>query len=456
MPQVLLARVTCPNCHNQLQTPIEQVLDVRADPSAKARVINGLVNIAACPHCGMRGALNLPFLYHDPDNELALVYMPMEAGRNELERQQTIGKLTSAVMADLPPEERKAYLLQPQVFLTLENMSQKILEADGITPEMIEEQRAKAALLQRMLEATSDEVLEAMIKENDAAIDSSFFRILAMNLEMMQGAGRATGVQRLLALRNKLLELSSEGRAARARGELLEALRTEPTREKLLDLLIQAPDERTRELLITFGRPLLDYLFFQSLTSQIEVTSDEHERERLSALRAEILAVRDRLDEATRAVYESRAALVRDLLLSEDPETLARRRFLELDEIFLNVLASNLEEAKAAGNEEVAQSLQAIWNMALYLVEETVPPEIQLFNRLMMTEDDAEVDRLLEENRDLVTERMVHFMEDAEAQMREEGASEAAERLAAILERVKGMVAVGFEDRPSTERPRRP
>nr|HID14577.1 hypothetical protein [Anaerolineae bacterium] len=443
MPQpVMLARVTCPNCRSPFETPVEQVLDVRADPSAKIRVLNGLVNAILCPHCGMRGALNLPFLYHDPDKELALVYMPMETGRSDLERQQAIGKLTSAVMNSLPPEERKAYLLQPQVFLTLESLANRILEADGVTPEMIEKQKARVELLQRMLDATSDEALEVMIKENDASIDVAFFRVLTANVEMAQATGQAAGVQRLLALRNKLLELSSEGRAIRARGEMLEALRTQPTREKLLDLLIQAPDERTRELLVTFGRPLVDYLFFQALTSKIESASDEDAQERLIALRKEILAVRDRLDEETRALYEARAALLRDLLLTDDPETLARRRFPELDEAFFNVLAANLEEAHAAGDEQTVQALQSIWNLILCLSEEAIPPELRLFNRLMAAEGEVEVERLLEENRDLVTERLVRFMEEAEANVREEGALEAADHLALVLEKARRVVEV--------------
>jgi hypothetical protein len=440
MPQVLLARLTCPSCQNQFQAPVEQVLDVRSDPSAKVRLLNGLVNVAACPHCGVRGALNLPFLYHDPDKELALVYMPMEAGLTDLERQQAIGKFTSAVMNSLQPEERKAYLLQPQVFLTMENLINKILEADGVTPEMIEEQNVKAELLQRMLEATSDEVLETMTKENDAVIDADFFQILGLNLEIAQAAGRATDLQRLLALRNKLLELSSEGQAVKARGEILEALRAESTRENLLDLLIQAPDERTRELLVTFGRPLLDYLFFQSLTSRIEAVPDEDERERLTALRAEVLAVRDRLEEETRALYEERAALLRDLLLSDDPETLARHRFSELDQAFLNVLTANLEETQAAGDAEAVRSLRVIRGLVLHLMEETLPLELQLFNQLIAAEDDMEVETLLQENRDLVTEQLVQFMEKAEAGMREEGALETAERLALVLEKARGMV----------------
>jgi hypothetical protein len=386
------------------------------------------------------GALNLPFLYHDPDKELALVYMPMEAGRDNLERQQAIGKLTSAVMDSLSPEERKAYLLQPQVFLTLENLMKKILEADGVTPEMLEEQKAKAALLQRMLDAGSDEVLEAMIRENDAAIDADFLRLLGLNLEMAQASGQAADVQRLLALRNKLMELSSEGQAARARSDMLEALRAEPTREKLLELLIQAPDDPARELLVVFGRPLLDYIFFQSLTSRIESASDEDERERLTALRTQVLAVRDRIDEGTRALYEERSALLRDLLLSDDPEALARRRFQELDQAFLNVLAANLEEARTAGNQDAVSSLQAIWGLVLRLMQESLPLELQLLNRMVAAEDDAEIERLLQENRDLVTEGLVQLVGEVEDNMREEGREEIAERLALVLGKVKGMV----------------
>lgn len=437
MPQVMVARVTCPACKNEFQTPVEQVLDARADPGAKARVLNGLVNVAVCPHCRTGGALGLPFLYHDPDKELALVYMPMEAGKSDLERQQAIGRLTSAVMDSLPAEERKGYLLQPQVFLTLENLVSKMLDADGITPEMIEEQKTKADLLKRMINAPSDEVLETIIKENDGVIDRDIFRLLNMNLQLAQSAGHAPSLQRLLAVRDKLLELSTEGQQAKARGEVVEALRTEPTREKLLELLTQTPDEGTRELLIVFGRPLLDYPFFQSLTALIEAASDGDEKKRLTELRKQVLEVRDRLDEEAQALASERAALLRDLLVSSDPENLARRRFLELDQVFLNVLAANLEEAQEAGNEEIIESLEKIWALVLRLTEETLPPEMRLFNQLVSAEDEATVDTLLEKNQRLVTEGFVELLERAESQVREEGSTEAADQLKLLLEKAR-------------------
>ena len=103
MPQMIV-RIACPNCQNQFQTPVEQVIDVQADPSAKGRVFNGTVNVAVCPQCRTGGPLNMPFLYHDPEKDLAFVFMPMEAGRTDVERQKAIGKLTTDVMDSLPPE----------------------------------------------------------------------------------------------------------------------------------------------------------------------------------------------------------------------------------------------------------------------------------------------------------------------------------------------------------------
>jgi len=443
MPQ-MIARITCPNCQTQFQVPVAQVIDVRADPSARGRVLSGVVNAAVCPKCGMGGGLNLPFLYHDPDKELAFVFMSMEAGRSDVERQQAIGKLTTEVMNSLPPEERKGYLLQPQVFFSMENLINKLLEAEGITPEMIEAQQAKADLLRRMAEVESDEELEAMIEENEGAIDAEFFRLLAINLQIAQSTGQEAGLEKLTALREKLLEMTDLGRKVKGQEEALEALRANPTHETLLNLLVEAPNEETREMLIIFGRQLvdLDYRFFQALTSRIDAASDEGERERLTELRKEVLQVRDQFEEAERARLEERAALLRDLLLSSDPENLARRRFAEMDQVFLTVLAAEMQEAQETGNEGAAKSLRGIWELLLRLSEESLPPSVRLLNRLMAVEDEGDIDKLLQANRPLVTVQFVELLEQAQAgvQEDEEAPPESAERLALVAAKAKALL----------------
>ena len=443
MPQQTVARitVTCPACRQPFQTPVQQILDVKEDPSAKVRVLNGVINIAQCPHCGAQGPMNMPFLYHDPEKELALVYMPMEVGGAREEREQIIGRLTRRVMDQLPSEERKAYLLQPEVFLTMENLTKRILKEEGVTEEMLAEQKQKAELLQRMVDSASDEALEAMISTNDETVDETFLYMLTRNLELAQSAGYEEDAQRLRRVREKLLELSSEGQAIQARNEILGKLRDEPNREKLLELLVEAREKETREMLVAFGRPLLDYIFFQSLTSKIEATRSEEEKERLTELRKEILDIRDQLDKEAQAVYEARASLLRDLLTSDNRRELARRRITEVDDAFLNVLGANLEEAHRAGNEEALSALREIWNVVIGLMEEAMPPELRLINRLLAAEDEGQIERLLEGSRNLVTQRMAQFIEQSEAEAREEGDSETAERLALVLQKMRRMLA---------------
>ena len=445
MPQTMVARVTCPGCQNQFQMPLEQIVDVRANPGAKARVLNGLINVAACPHCGAAGPLDMPFMYHDPDKELALIYMPLRPGQDNLQRQQAIGEFTRSVMDSLPAEERKAYLFQPQEFLTLENLIEKLLEEEGITPEMIDAQRAKAELLGKMAEAESEEAVQTLIAENEESIDAEFFHLLGVNLQVAQAGGRAPDLEKLMALQDKLFETTSTGQAIKARSEAVEALREDPTIEKLLDLLVEAPDEETREVLVTFGRSLLEYAFFQGLTSRIEAADGKDEKKRLTAIREQVLDIRDRLDEEGRAVLDERSALVRDLLVSSDPENLARRRMAELDRVFLGVLAAQLEEAHQAGNEDVAKALQMIWDMVLRLAEETLPPHLRLLNRLMAAEDVGTVDKLLEGNRPLLTEEFAEMLEQtvASVQEDEDASPEAAERLKQVLAKVKALTQGG-------------
>jgi hypothetical protein len=441
MPQTMVARITCPSCQNQFQMPLEQIVDVRANPSAKGRVLNGLINVAACPHCGTAGPLDMPFMYHDPDKELALIYMPIGAGQDNLQRQQAIGEFTRGVMDSLPPEERKAYLFQPQEFISLENLIKKILEVEGITPEMIEAQRAKVELLGKMAEAESEEALQALIAENEESIDDEFFHLLSVNLQIAQAGGRGPDPEKLVALQGKLLETTSAGQAIKARSEAVETLREDPSTEKLLDLLVQAPDEETREVLVVFGRPLLDYAFFQGLTSRIEA-ADGEEKKRLTAIRKEVLDTRDRLDEEGRAVLDERAALLRDLMVSSNPENLARRRLAELDRTFLGVLTAQLEEAHQAGNEDAIKALQGIWDLVLRLTEETLPPHLRLLNRLLSAEDEEAIDKLLEANRSLLTDAFAQVLEQtvAGAQEDEDAPPETVERLKLVLPKVKAMV----------------
>ena len=130
MPRTM-TQVRCPNCKAPVQAAIEQLIDVSEDPSAKARLLSGSLNAIRCPSCRYEGALASPLVYHDPAKELLLTYVSMELGLKKDHQERLLGQLINQAVNRLPPEQRKAYILQPQAMLTLQGMTERILAADA-------------------------------------------------------------------------------------------------------------------------------------------------------------------------------------------------------------------------------------------------------------------------------------------------------------------------------------
>src|SRR4030042_3880682 len=134
------AQITCPNCRQPVVVAVQQLFDVGVNPADKQIFLSSAVNNIECPNCGFRGALGTPVVYHDPDKELLLTFVPPEMKLQLDEQERVIGRMFKQVMDKLAPERRKAYLLSPQSFLTFQSLVERILEADGITKEMIQAQ----------------------------------------------------------------------------------------------------------------------------------------------------------------------------------------------------------------------------------------------------------------------------------------------------------------------------
>lgn len=73
-------RINCPNCRQPVTADIEQLFDLNTDPGAKQRFLSGAFNLIQCPNCGYQGSVATPIVYHDPDKELLLTFVPGEIG----------------------------------------------------------------------------------------------------------------------------------------------------------------------------------------------------------------------------------------------------------------------------------------------------------------------------------------------------------------------------------------
>ena len=441
IPQIL--PVTCPYCQAKFAAPTQRVVDVGQDPKLKVALLQGRLNVATCPQCGNTGRLNAPFIYHDPEKELALCFVPTELGLPATDQQKLIGDLTNAVMNSLPPEKRKGYLLQPKILFSLQGLLDTILQADGVTQEMLEAQRAKGELIYRLLDAKDDEHLKQLAEEHDAELDYEFFQILTATMETARADDKEDLAQRLLALRTRLLDLTTVGKREAAQRKAIESMDEKVTQEDLLQKMTECEDEDQLQVYVALGRPLMDYTFFLALTEKINAAQAEgrsDEAQRLTDLRAKILEFQEKYDAEVAVALQRAADLLREILQSQDREATVREHLRELDDTFFAILSANIAQAEEHNQKEIADDLRQVGDLILELLQESAPPEIRLINQLMQAEYPEGTKKVLEENATQLTAELIKVMDFMAENLKQGGQDEAAQRLSDIRAQAATMI----------------
>jgi hypothetical protein len=424
-----IAPIMCPVCGAHFSAPMENIIDVARDPNLKARFLQGRINVVQCPQCGTQSPMITPFLYHDPTHELALVLMPNELNLTHNDQQKIIGDMTNTLMNSLPPEQRKAYLLTPKTFFTMQSLVNAVLGAEGITPEMMERQKAKARLIDEFLRAQNEETLRKLVKEHDDELDYEFFQILTASAQATYADGQVEVAQALLSLRAILADLSSQGRAAVAEIDASLGLGESITREDLLTRLQATQSEEEFEALVAAGRPLLDYAFFQNLTAQIEAAPDADSAAQLKALRTRILDTTARQDEEVHATVQHAADLLKAILQADDQQAAIRQHLDEIDQTFFTILSANIQRAQAENRNDLASALEQVADMTLSLLEDRLPPEVRLVNQLLQASYPDGTRQLLESQREIVTAEFIAALNQIIIEMEQAGNTDAANHM---------------------------
>jgi hypothetical protein len=393
-----------------IQAQVEQLFDVTADPGAKQRLLGRVSNYARCPHCGFEGPLSTPIVYHDNEKELLLTFFPSELGLPVNEQEKMVGPLITKVMDSLPTEKRKGYLLRPQSFLTYQSMVERILEADGISKEMLDGQQKRVDLIQRLLQTTTPEVRAEIIKENAALLDEAFFGMFNRLMEAAMQSGQQPTAQAMSALQEELLEGSDYGRELKGQFEEIQAavqtlqeVGQGLTREKLLDIFTEAPSEARLKALVSMTRNGLDYSFFQILTERIEKASDD-EREKLESLRESLLDITNQIDKAMEAQMKSADEFIEQILSAPNISEVVAQNIEQFNnEAISQVLEAKMREASQSQDNERLQKIQQIVSV---LQQASTPPEIELIQALLEAPDEAAMQQMLEANHAMLTDEL--------------------------------------------------
>ncbi len=400
-------QINCPNCKQPIVANVQQLFDVAKDPSAKPKLLSGMTNFVQCQFCGYQGALATPIVYHDLDKELLLTFVPPEIGLPRDEQERLLGSLINQVVNNLPTEKRKAYLFTPQANLSMQSLVERILEADGITKEMIQAQQEKLEFLQR-LSATSDENSRIkLVDENKDLIDADLFSILTRLVETAAATGDQESTLQLEEIQNLLLENTDFGRQikeqseeVKAAVESLQEAGQELTRERLVDLMIQAPNEIRLSALVSLTRPGMDYEFYQILSRRIDESSGE-EQNRLSALRESLLELSDQIDAQIELRTKQARQLLDEILQADDFDKAIRQNAHQIDEFFLRAVQESLDAARKNGDLEKSAKLNQIEELIRQASAQ--PPEIEFLEELLDAKDDAARQELLENNHEKIT-----------------------------------------------------
>ncbi|PKN97161.1 MAG: hypothetical protein CVU42_17130 [Chloroflexi bacterium HGW-Chloroflexi-4] len=405
-------QTSCPRCRQPILAEVQQLFDVNTDPTAKQRLMSRSTNVARCQACGYEGMMSTPIVYHDPSKELLLTFFPPEMGLPVNEQEKQIGPLINQVVNALPAEKRKGYLFQPQTMFTYQTLLDKILEADGITKEMIDAQQKRVGLIQRLLTTPKAEDRSAIIAQENTLVDGAFFAILSTIIESATMQGDEKSAQLLNEIQMQLLKETEVGKTLLAQSEetqaalktLQEASKNGLTREILLDTLIGLTSDSSLTTIVSLARNGLDYQFFQLLSEKIEAEVED-KKQHLIDLRDKLLNITREIDNELKNRLADGVKLLYTILEEPNLEEAVKKHMPEMDEFFTQALQSEFETAHQKGDMERIEKIQKV--ISIVEKESAPPPEIELIQSLLEAKEDGARQKILEEKSDLVNDQLL-------------------------------------------------
>ncbi|MFU8772070.1 MAG: hypothetical protein ACNA8H_06590, partial [Anaerolineales bacterium] len=211
---------------------------------------------------------------------------------------------------------------------------------------------------------------------------------------------------------------------------LQEAGKTGLTREKLLKLIIEAPNETHLGAIVSLARPAIDYSFFQLLSERIDRARDQG-RQRLVNLREQLLNLTKQIDEQIETRVVASRQILEGILQAKDTREAVLQSLPSIDEFFLQSLHTEIEAARKAGEIERSSKLQEILN--LIQQASTPPPEIALIEKLLESDSEEEQRSILEAHNQEITPDFLQTLSGLATEVQQSGGdSELSERLQSL------------------------
>jgi hypothetical protein len=441
-------QVNCPNCSAAYTAAVFTIVDLGANPELRSPLMGSQINTAVCSSCGAGGPLGVPLMVHDPEHEFLGVVVPGQTRLDDIQLQKVIGEMSKALMERLPSDQRRGYMLQVQQFLDWDSILEKLWGFEGVTPEMLRRRREQSDLIGSLMRLGSDQgAMQLVVDRKKALVDREFFALLGQVISAVAAQGESERHEALLNLRTNLLETTEAGQELKSWEsqvqEALGKLGPNTTRADLLDLLLEYwmegdNGEAIATAVLSAAAALTDYQFLLDLADRLENSNDPEERSALIALRERIVAIGEQRNQSQQEAVQQVQAVLQEVLQAPDTDAALQEHNDQINEMFLGVLASNVQQAEKNGAAFAAQRLRMIYEKALAIVEQRLPPELKLLNRLLSAPSEGQLRQLLQENRSDLSQEFVDALKTLEQRFRSEGNAPLASRVGSI----RGQVAL--------------
>jgi hypothetical protein len=418
---------------------IHQIVDVGLHPEMKQMLLTGGLNIVQCPSCGTTTRVSTPFLYHDPEHEMFMVYVPMELNIGHDEQEKLIGQLVQRAMDQLPPEQRRGYMFQPQTILSLQTLMEKVLETEGVTPAMMAQQREQSELLRELIEADR-EAVGKLIEERQDAFDEQFFAMLSVLIESAEQSAQEEALLQLINLRALLFQKTEYGQRLEAQQVALHKFNRdakaagEVTPELLLNhILTNREDLNIVDVLARAAASALNYQFFMLLSEKIEQQEKAgQDTSELTGIREHLLSVQQEIEAQSRQMVDQASQTLQRILFAEDISQAVQENIGQIDDTFMYVLSASIAQAEEQGDEAQAAALDAVYDAIRDVLDSQMPPEIQLLNELMSAKSDDDRRQLLDERAELISPEFLELVDAVSEQAVENGRGDLVQQLDAL------------------------
>jgi hypothetical protein len=157
----------------------------------------------------------------------------------------------------------------------------------------------------------------------------------------------------------------------------------------------------------------MDYQFFQLLSEKIDKAAGE-EKARLESIREKLLDFTNEVDKQLEARYKQAQEFVESLLAQDDVVKAVRDNLNNFTQDAVDIVNQMLRQASEKSDYTRMGKLQ---KMVEVLREVSTPPEVSFIEQLLDAPDDMTLNKMLEENQDLINDQFMEALIGVVAQV---------------------------------------